>query len=261
MRRSSLLVVSLSSIFGLAGCLGGAFTSHGPGGGDDTHNPGDADAAPVHNPGSPDAAAGPPPAYAIAVDPPMASLTLGETKSFDITISSQNGFAGDVTLAAAGIPATWQVTFSPAATVTVPANGTMQATVDVKIPTDAMAGDAMLNVSATASIGPQMAPPATITVTPELIIHIPTNALNAATDAFGGQIPVRFVSPGTTITWVNDDSVAHRIHADNINGFDHEPNDMGPGGGTYSVQVTGPGTYQYHCHIHPQMTGEIDVIP
>jgi plastocyanin len=257
MRRSPVLAL----ILGVSGCFGGSFSGHGSGPGDDTMGTADAGPGGNHNPGSPDATPPPPPSYAVGVDPLMASLTLGETKAFNITISGQNGFTGDVTLMAAGIPATWNVTFKPSATVTVDASGMATAEVDVQVPTDAMAGDAMLTVSAQASPGSEQAPTAAITVTPELVIHIPQNALNAATDAFGGTIPVHLVSPGTTITWINDDAVAHRIHADNINGFNHEPNDMAPAGGTYSVQVTGPGAYQYYCHIHPQMTGEIDVLP
>jgi plastocyanin len=33
------------------------------------------------------------------------------------------------------------------------------------------------------------------------------------------------------------------------------------GNGTYSISLTAPGTYTYHCAIHPNMVGEIDITP
>src|SRR5579884_471791 len=63
------------------------------------------------------------------------------------------------------------------------------------------------------------------------------------------------VAPGTTVTWTNTDSVAHTVTAD----------DKSWGSGslsknaTYSFSFTQPGTYTYHCSIHPDMTGTIIV--
>jgi plastocyanin len=253
--------LSLSLGFGLslalaAGCTG-SFTG-GPGGGgggdDDGITPGAPDASPVPVPD-----AGPPPSYTMAIDPPAAELVLGETTTFTITITPEHGFTGPVTLAATGAMASWQATFdSPSVNVT-DANP-VTATLTLAIPTDGEAGDAMLAVSGDASAGQKTTAPSAVTVKPELVIHIPANALNNPDNAFGagGQIKTRFIAPGTKVTWVNDDAVAHRIHGDGVNGLDHEPNNMGPGS-SYSVTLQAPGIYNYYCHIHPQMVGTLVV--
>lgn len=245
-------------VVGLAACTGTFTSTGGAGGGDDDDDvPPTADAAL----GAPDANQGPPPSYSLAVDPVSAELTLGETKTFTVTVTSEYGFAGPVTLAAAGVPATWQTTFAPSATVPLTADGQATATLEVTIPTDAESGAAMLNVTADASVGPRMAPPADVTVTPTLILRIPPNALNNPDTSFGGTKTVRYVAPGTTVTWINDDTVNHRIHADDVNGFDHQQNEMNAGGGSYSVQIMAPGVYDYNCHLHSQMVGQIVVSP
>jgi plastocyanin len=64
------------------------------------------------------------------------------------------------------------------------------------------------------------------------------------------------VKAGTTVTWSNKDDTAHGIASSN-NAFARSkalnPND------SYSFTFTTPGTYQYFCYIHPQMTGTIVV--
>jgi plastocyanin len=64
------------------------------------------------------------------------------------------------------------------------------------------------------------------------------------------------VKPGTTITWTNDDSVAHNVVAQS--GASFKSDDFGQGG-SYSTKVTKPGTIKYVCTIHPGMDGEIVV--
>lgn len=72
------------------------------------------------------------------------------------------------------------------------------------------------------------------------------------------------VSPGTTVTWHNKDSVPHNVK--NANFFDKSPTtfgvdvaNFGPGA-TYSYKFTTPGKYSYQCTIHSLMSGTIDVI-
>src|SRR5215217_7483825 len=65
------------------------------------------------------------------------------------------------------------------------------------------------------------------------------------------------VSPGTTVTWVNNDQTAHTMTATNPAGL------FGSGtlqpGQSYSFKFDKPGTYTYHCEIHPDMTGTVTV--
>jgi acid phosphatase len=61
------------------------------------------------------------------------------------------------------------------------------------------------------------------------------------------------VSAGTIVTWTNHDTVQHTLTAAD------KSYDSGPleSGGTFSHQFTTPGTYTYHCSIHPTMTAQI----
>ena len=63
------------------------------------------------------------------------------------------------------------------------------------------------------------------------------------------------VAPGTTVTWVNNDTVAHTATADN--GL-FDSGTIQPGG-SYSVIFNGAGTVTYHCAIHPEMKGSVIV--
>ena len=63
------------------------------------------------------------------------------------------------------------------------------------------------------------------------------------------------VAPGTTVTWVNRDSVPHTVTADN-GLFDSK--ELAPGA-SYPVVLDGAGTVTYHCKLHPEMRGSIVV--
>jgi plastocyanin len=63
------------------------------------------------------------------------------------------------------------------------------------------------------------------------------------------------VSPGTTVTWVNNDQTAHTVTANN-GAFDSGT--LQPGQ-SYSFAFDKPGTYAYHCNIHPDMTATVTV--
>lgn len=64
------------------------------------------------------------------------------------------------------------------------------------------------------------------------------------------------VAKGTTVTWTNNDSIAHTVTADSGSG----PNssDIAPGQ-TYSYTFNDTGSFQYHCSIHPSMQGTVVV--
>lgn len=63
------------------------------------------------------------------------------------------------------------------------------------------------------------------------------------------------VSPGDTVTWINNDNTPHTVTADD-NSFDSGTLTRGD---TFSRVFTEPGTYTYHCEPHPNMTGTVIV--
>lgn len=63
------------------------------------------------------------------------------------------------------------------------------------------------------------------------------------------------VPAGTRLTWVNDDPAPHTVTADDGT-FDSGQLDQG---GRYSVVLDTPGTFAYHCDIHPTMVGTVRV--
>ncbi len=71
--------------------------------------------------------------------------------------------------------------------------------------------------------------------------------------AFGPQ--VISVKAGTTVHWTNHDTEAHTVTS-NTGAFGSAV--LQPGAG-YSFTFTKPGTYHYHCTIHPFMTGMVMV--
>jgi len=63
------------------------------------------------------------------------------------------------------------------------------------------------------------------------------------------------VLPGETVTWTNVSTRTHTVTSDD-GLFD---SGEVPGGARFQFQFNEPGTYRYHCTIHPSIVGEIDV--
>ncbi len=61
------------------------------------------------------------------------------------------------------------------------------------------------------------------------------------------------VAKGTTVTWINNDSVNHQIKSDTFNSAPLLT------GQNYSFTFDNAGTFNYSCAIHPSMTGKIIV--
>ncbi len=72
---------------------------------------------------------------------------------------------------------------------------------------------------------------------------------------FAFQPSTLTVNTGTTVKFVNNDSVTHDVVA-NDNSFNSGR--INPGA-SFSEVFTKAGTYQYHCSIHPSMHGTIIV--
>jgi plastocyanin len=64
------------------------------------------------------------------------------------------------------------------------------------------------------------------------------------------------VTKGTKVTVTNKDSTAHTFTADNGKSFD--TGDIDPNNSA-TVSAPAPGTYKYHCSIHPFMHGTLVV--
>lgn len=80
------------------------------------------------------------------------------------------------------------------------------------------------------------------------------------------------VQVGGSVTWThNDGSTMHTVTADD-GSFDSSPNcsptvdplpptgDCMQQGDTFTVTFSAPGTFTYHCKVHPSMTGTVQVV-
>jgi LPXTG-motif cell wall-anchored protein len=63
------------------------------------------------------------------------------------------------------------------------------------------------------------------------------------------------VAPGTTVTWVNEGQAPHTTTADDGT---WDSGTLQPGE-DFSFTFDQPGTYTYHCSIHPDMTASVKV--
>jgi plastocyanin len=61
-----------------------------------------------------------------------------------------------------------------------------------------------------------------------------------------------------SVRWVNSDATDHMIMSDD-RAF--TTSQLLGAGDTYAIELTGAGTYKYHCAIHPNMVGTITVAP
>jgi plastocyanin len=63
------------------------------------------------------------------------------------------------------------------------------------------------------------------------------------------------VAAGSTVSWYNAGGAPHTVTSD-VGAFDSGT--LGSGGG-FSMTFWTPGTYTYHCNIHPSMVGTVQV--
>jgi plastocyanin len=63
------------------------------------------------------------------------------------------------------------------------------------------------------------------------------------------------VAVGTTVTWMNTDSISH-TSTSNATGWN---SGIVPAGGQFSFAFESAGTFPYHCAIHPGMVGTVVV--
>ena len=94
--------------------------------------------------------------------------------------------------------------------------------------------------------------PAAAAATP-VAAPVATNQVNIAN--FGFAPGTVMVKPGTTVTWTQQDKDQHTVTADD-GSFGSSPLTTGQ---TFTHTFTTPGTYHYHCAIHPFMHGTVVV--
>jgi nitrite reductase (NO-forming) len=95
-------------------------------------------------------------------------------------------------------------------------------------------------------------------------VDIPNGAYDPANAATAYTPEVLSVSVGTTVTWINNDSVFHTITSGASNGTVATPDgvfDSGEvqPGESYEYTFGESGTFDYHCTPHPWMKGQVEV--
>lgn len=203
----------------------------------------------------------PTPLVTATFDKPTVQTELFTTEMVTVTVTGSQGFSGNVAINPTLLDAqnnpitTWTVTATPPS-VTLPLNGSMTSIIAVQIPSDSAALAATLKVATQSSAAESTATSA-FTVQQQLHISMAAGTGTATPHAHPG-IPTNLnVKTGTQVIFINDDTIAHRIHGDN--GVAHEPDDLAPGG-TYQITMTNDG--QWYCHDHGgDPARQISVVP
>lgn len=81
----------------------------------------------------------------------------------------------------------------------------------------------------------------------------PSEGAEVIIEGFAFEPAILTIAPGTTITWINQDSVAHTVA---IAGVESPSLDKGD---SWSYPFDTAGTFDYSCGIHPYMKGQIEV--
>jgi plastocyanin len=63
-------------------------------------------------------------------------------------------------------------------------------------------------------------------------------------------------APGDTVLFINKDLVPHTVSALGVKGFD---SGLIAAGGEWKLEAKSPGTFAYHCLLHPEMQGSVVV--
>ena len=74
-------------------------------------------------------------------------------------------------------------------------------------------------------------------------------------DNFSFRPQTLTVAVGATVTWTNRDDVPHTVVSDDAV-FKSKARDTDE---KFSYTFDKPGTYPYHCSLHPKMTGQVVV--
>jgi plastocyanin len=124
----------------------------------------------------------------------------------------------------------------------------------------ACSGGASQAPAATQAGGTQAPPPgsqAPVATTATSAVCADSTGTTTVDTAVGGfqWAPVT-AKVGDVITWTNSDSAPHRVALDD--GSCTMSSNI-PGGGKASLVFSVPGTYPFHCSVHPTMKGTITI--
>jgi plastocyanin len=89
----------------------------------------------------------------------------------------------------------------------------------------------------------------------EAAVQAAANPVAVKIDNFNFTPPTLVVTPGTTVTWTNDDDSPHSVR-EKDGKFKSAALDTDD---TFSQTFAAPGEYEYFCSIHPRMVGKIVV--
>ena len=113
---------------------------------------------------------------------------------------------------------------------------------------------ALVLVGFLAACGSSPAAPLTGSVGSAAAVSIPAGARSLGANAYAPN-PLTITS-GTTVTWTNNDTIAHTSTSDTAGVFD---SGSIAAGGKFSFTLVNRGTLTYHCSFHTGMVGTIVV--
>lgn len=82
---------------------------------------------------------------------------------------------------------------------------------------------------------------------------VPAKTYNISAVNFSFNPGILNINKGDTIIWTNQDSAPHQIAGGDLNG------PVMSKGQSYTFVFNNVGTFNYHCAIHPSMTGTVIV--
>lgn len=180
----------------------------------------------------------PTPALALSTDASIPATDLGVDAPFLATLTSTNGFAGEVTVSATA-PTGWNVSFDETL-IDVPANGTATAHGHLIVDGDA---DLAAQITISVDAGDTPVDPATIAATanPTLTVTWKLDAaMHAVYDPNHLQANPYKLKGGRTIKVVNGGDQPMTVHVDGITGFTTETTPTAPND-SYARIATTPG--------------------
>jgi len=96
-----------------------------------------------------------------------------------------------------------------------------------------------------------------------VMVTIPSGASigQSAAPGFSPANVTVVIGVNNTVTWTNDDTADHTVYSTSVpTGASAFNSPIMVAGATYTHAFTVPGTYQYHCNLHPAwMQGSVTV--